>query len=406
VLVSTPTITGASRIWSAFEEGDQRRRWCPCPDCGAYQVLTWAQVHWQPGRPETAAYTCEECGSLWDDTARNAAVRAGEWRAGAEYTGVASFHIPGLISPFLQLADAVREFLESKGNPERLKTWTNTFLGETWAEQGERIDVHELAERAEHWEHSIPEGVTLLTAGIDVQENRIECEVVGWGDDDVSWSVDYKVIHGDPKASAVWQELTSYLRQSRTHPLFGDIIIRAACLDTGHHTTDCYQYAKATQRVFAIKGIGGEGKPILGKPSTANVLKIPVFPVGTMTAKDTVTGRLKVAAGEAGYCHFPAGRDIEYFKQMTAEEKVKRYHRGFPKIEWVKMRTRNEAFDCRIYATAALELLSADLKALRRAALRDYAARVLPPATDEASKEKNATKRGRVNWATKWKSDA
>lgn len=404
VMVSTPTISGESRIWEAYEEGDQRRLHVPCPHCDTPQVLVWANVRWAKGRPETAEYVCDDCGCTWSDAQRVAAIRHGTWIASAPFDGIASFHVPGMLSPFAPLSDGVREFLEAQGKPEKLKTWTNTFLGETWSEQGERVDTHELAARAEDYpDDELPDDITLLTAGVDVQDNRLECEVVGWGDDERSWSVGYHVIHGDPKTPAPWDELTAYLRQSYHHPMFGDLIVRATCLDTGYHTLECYKYAKRTQRVHAIKGIGGEGKAFVGKPSTANVEKCPVFPIGTLTGKDTVMTRLKCGPGDAGYCRFPTGRDIEYFKQLTAEEKTKRYHRGFAKVEWVKMRTRNEAFDCRIYATAALELLAVDLKAQRRALVREYASRVLPVIEPTNKPAGKPLRRAKDSWVSRWK---
>lgn len=370
VLTSTPTVKGSSRIETAYLEGDQRQLWCPCPDCGTHQVLTWAQVHWIARDPQSAAYACEHCGSLWTDAQRVAAVRAGEWRAQRPWNGIVSYHIPGLLSPFSPLSDGVREFLDAQGHPERLQTWTNTFLGETWEDRGESTDPNSLRERAEDWGDELPEGVTVLTAGVDVQDDRVEVEVVGWGDDEESWSIDYRVIRGDPTAHAVWTELRQYLRTTWQHPMFGELAIRATCLDTGHHTQRCYEFARSTNRVFAVKGIGGEGKPIVGKPTKSNLAKINLFPVGTHEAKKLVMTRLQAAKGEAGYCNFPADRDIEYYRQLTAESLVKRFHRGFAKYEWKKDRSRNEAFDARVYATAALTLLSVDLRSQRRYAIQ------------------------------------
>lgn len=408
ILTSTPLIKGVSRIEAAFLEGDQRRLWCPCPDCETYQVLQWSQVWWSKDKStkaasaQTARYTCIECGSLWTDAQRVAAVRRGQWRAGAEFNGVASFHVPGLLSPFSPLWVGVLEFLESQKDPSRLQVWTNTFLGETWEEKGARLDSHELSARAEEWETAVPVGVTLITAGIDVQDDRIEIEVVGWGDDYESWALDWHAIQGDPTGPAVWSELALYLKQTWEHPEFGELSIRAACLDTGHHTQQCYAFARATSRVFAVKGIGGDSaRPVIGKASRNNLAKIPLFPIGTHTAKKLVTDRLKVQPGEAGYCNFPKDRDIEYYRQMTAEAIVTRYHRGFKKEEWNKVRTRNEAFDCRIYATAALELLSIDIRAQRRAAQRDAARRQAEAETGVEAKPKRHKSQG--NYVNRWK---
>ena len=161
-----------------------------CPDCDEYQVLKWSQVKWEDQNPYSARYTCECCGTLWDDTARFRAIRYGEWRATSEAKGkIAGFHLNGLYSPWTPLYEAVSDFMSSKRDPMRLKTWINTFLGETWEEQGDRIDEFDLIERCENWGKDLPEDVLLLTAGVDVQDNRLEVEIVGWGRGEESWSI-------------------------------------------------------------------------------------------------------------------------------------------------------------------------------------------------------------------------
>ncbi len=368
VMVSTPTNKGASRIEAAYEEGDQRVRMCPCPDCGHHQTLVWANVEFKDRKPDSARYKCAECKSLWTDAQRIQAVRKGYWLPTAEFTGIASFHVPGLLSPFATMADGVREFLEAQGDPARLRVWTNTYLGETWEEEGQRLDSHSLMARCEDYGGRVPEGVTLLTAGADVQDDRIEVEIVGWGDDHESWSIDYRILYGDPSAPGIWRELDALRRQVFVHPIFGEMTLRATCIDTGgHYTNETYQYVRGADRVYGIKGVPGEGKPLVGRPSVNNYGKIPLFPVGVHTAKELVFARLRSKPTEAGYCHFPEGRGQQYFEGLTAEKLVTRYHKGFKRQEFVKTRARNEPLDNRVYATAALELLQVDLKAQRMA---------------------------------------
>lgn len=372
ILVSTPTEKGASRIEAAYEESDKRKYFVACPDCGEHQVLQWAQVRWEADKPHTANYVCEHCGSCWDDAARFRAIRYGEWRATGVGDGkTAGFHLSGLYSPWTPLEDSVRDFLASKRDPMRLKTWVNTFLGETWEEQGERLDEYDLLNRCEEWGDELPEEILLLTAGVDVQDDRLEFEIVGWGRGEESWSIDYGTLYGDPSTAELWTRLDSILFQTRKHETRGEMIVRSSCVDSGgHYTQQVYNYCRtrAGKRVFAIKGMGGEGKPIVGRPTKNNIGKINLFPVGTDTAKELVYSRLKMTDVGEGYCHFPTGRNEEYFRMLTAEKKVTRYFKGRPRTEWAKIRTRNEALDCRVYATAALAILNLNLEALSKQA--------------------------------------
>ena len=359
--VSTPTNRGASRIELAYEESDKRKFMVPCHDCGERQELVWSQVQWTD--PKNPHYACEHCGSCWTDANRNRAIARGEWVATKPFNGMAGFHLSALYSPWVVLADAVEEFLASKKDPMRLKTFVNTFLGETWEDQGEGVDDVEIAKRREDYE-DMPDQVVMLTAGVDVQDDRLEVEVVGWGAGEESWSIDYRVLHGDPSSPQLWQQLDEVLLRTFEHPIGKPMIIRATCVDSGgHHTRAVYNYAKtrAGHRVFAIKGVGGEGKPIVGRPSKNNIGKVPLYPVGVDTAKEMFYARLRMEEPGPGYCHFHQRLDDEHFRQLTAEKQVIRYHKGYPKRGWIKTRTRNEALDVRIYAIAALAILNVNL---------------------------------------------
>ena len=371
VLVSTPTDKNNSRIEQAYEESDMRQFYVPCPHCDEHQVLKWANVKWDNGKPSTAGYYCDECGCKWSDAQRRKSVSMGEWRAKTDFQGVAGFHISALYSPWVTIEDAVDEFLKSKRDPMRLKTWVNTFLGETWEEQGDQIDECDLIERREDWGPDLPDEVLMLTAGIDVQDDRLEYEIVGWGRGEESWSIRYETLYGDPSTAELWMRLDTALGEIYNHPSHGEMVLRSACIDTGgHYTQQVYNYARqrAGRRVFAIKGVGGEGKPIVGRPTKNNIGKINLFPVGTDTAKELVYSRLKMQTPGEGYCHFPEGRSEEFFRMLTAEKKMTKYFKGRPKREWVKIRSRNEALDCRVYATAALAILNLNLETVYKRA--------------------------------------
>jgi len=366
-LFSTPTLKGNSRIETAFEESDKRFYFVPCAHCGHEQTLKWAQVRWDEGQPETAAYMCEDCGVLWTDAERVRAIKNGHWQATAESKRVAGFHLSGLYSPWTPLESAVLDFLEAKKQPATLRVFVNTYLGETWEDQGERVDDYAVAERREDFGEQLPREILVLTAGVDVQDDRLEIEIVGWGKDEESWSLDYKTIYGDPSSPAVWQDLDSAFAQEFEREDGKILHVRAACIDSGgHHTNSVYTYVRPREgkRIFAIKGVGGEGKPLVGKPGRNNIGKIRLFPIGVDTAKDLLYSRLKISEPGPGYLHFPLKRSDEYFRQLTAEKIVIRYHKGFARREWVKMRPRNEALDVRVYAMAALGILNLNLNTL------------------------------------------
>lgn len=372
ILVSTPTEKGASRIEQAYEESDKRKFFVICPHCDGEQTLQWSNVKWKDNNPNTAEYSCEHCGSCWDDADRFRAIRYGRWQKTAQGDSkTAGFHISALYSPWTRLDEIVGEFIAAKRDPMRLRTWVNTTLGETWEEQGEMLDEYDLIDRVEDWGDELPEDVLMLTAGVDVQDDRLEYEIVGWGRGEESWSIDYNVLYGDPSSAELWIDLDKALQRTYRHPLSGDMTLRSACIDSGgHYTQQVYNYARnrVGKRVFAIKGIGGEGKPIIGRPSKNNIGKINLFPVGVDTAKELVYARLKMKEEGAGYCHFPLGRNEEYFRMLTAEKKVVKYFKGRPRREWVKIRQRNEALDCRVYATAALAVLNINMDAVAKQA--------------------------------------
>lgn len=390
---STPTIKGASRIETGYDEGDGRRYFVPCPDCDEPQYLHWRQVRWngrvsteikdaeldlnQDHDPTSAVYVCEHCGSCWDDGQRITAVRTAEakghgWKATRQYSGHISFHAPEILSTFRRLREIVQSYLAKLAQGD-LQSFVNVSLAETFEETGEKADADSLFKRLEVWGAQVPAGGLVLTAGIDMQQDRLEVEVVAWGIGEESWSVDYAVLWGDPLGAEVWNDLTDYLAGTFQHASGAELPISSACLDTGGtagYTQAAYDYArgKTGRRLFAIKGGGTWGSPVVAAPTRKQSgkakRKVDLFIVGVDEAKLTVMRRLAQQVIGPGYCHFPEGRDEEYFKQLTAEKLLTRYVKGFPVREWHKTRPRNEALDCRVYAYAALKILNPPFKRL------------------------------------------
>jgi phage terminase large subunit GpA-like protein len=287
-------------------------------------------------------------------------LKNGEWRAESESGNIAGFHLSELYSPRVSWSKIVCEFLKAKLMPETLKTWVNTTLGETWEEAGDSVDETNLLARKENWGVLMPKEIVIITAGVDVQNDRLEMEIVGWGASEESWSLDYKIIYGDPAQNQVWDDLDNILERQLENSNGIKLRIDCTCIDSGgHHTQSVYSYCKKRQlrRIFAVKGSSITGKASVSRPSIASKMRVKLFSIGTDTAKEMIYSRLKITEPGAGYCHFPAKYDEQYFKQLTTEKCVTRYNKGFPVRKWEKPSgRRNEALDCRVYALAALHI--------------------------------------------------
>jgi phage terminase large subunit GpA-like protein len=372
---SSPTVKGVSRIEALFEESDKRRFFVPCPKCNHSQILIWARIKWSKtdGKDDTGSvyYECEECKAHLTELDKLKMIQAGVWRAERpEITKHAGFHINELYSPWSTWKSVVENFLEAKKRPETLRVWINTTLGEVWEdEESYSISDETLAARIEAYEEHLPQGIIILTAGVDVQDDRLQCLVKGWGKDDESWFVDFRAIYGSPAKGEVWAELDNYLEQEWLHTSGVKLRVVATCIDSGgHFTQNVYEYVKPRQhnRIYAVKGFAGGGRPIVGKPSKGNRYRVSLFPVGVDTAKELVFARLQIDTFGAGYMHFSKKCDEEYFRQLTAEKQVTKFSRGFPTKVWVKIRSRNEALDCEVYSLASYRILNPNMNVLER----------------------------------------
>lgn len=407
IAVSTPTIKGVSRIEDAYEKSDQREYYVPCLHCKHEQTLKWASVRWNDKDPDTASYLCDECGTLWTDADRRWSVRNGGWSAGEEFKGVAGFKISGLYSPWTPLADGVREFLLVKKNPEQLKVWTNTYLGEVWEDHGESVDELNLMERREHF-NKVPDSVVMVVCGADVQDDRLELTMLGIGRDEESWVLDHQVLWGDPSTPQLWTALDSQISRTFETQSGREMAVRATAIDSGGHFTNAvYQYAARnfSRRVFAIKGVGGEGKPIAGKPSRNNTVKCRLFPVGVDTVKDLVFARLRIQEEGAGYIHFSDTLNDEYFRQLTAEKIIVKYVRGFKRRVFTKIRPRNESLDCYVYCLAAYSIINTNVNSIS-SRIQAKSVEIDPVETIEPTTlrpKRRAARRNNQNYMNAWR---
>ena len=376
IRASTPTIKGASRIESYYEKSDQRRWYCPCPKCGKHQVLKWSQVKWPKDKPEEAVYVCEFCEAELTDHERVQMVQKGEWRAENPGGRSRGYHLSGLnrimgrkrqYDSFLH--EFVDNFLQAKARGrESLMVWVNTFLCETWEDAGDRVESEEILKRCENYNPSpLPKDALVLTAGADVQRDRIECEVIAWGASEESWGIEYRTFYGDPERPDVWKALDIFLCKKWPHPNGASLPIACTCIDSGHATKSVYEFTKPRQarRVFAVKGSNRDGAPLITRRFIKE-RRVTLYFVGGATAKDSLFARLKIEEPGPRFMHFPTGYgyDEEFFRQLTAEEIRTKKKNGFAVRYYKKIRERNEALDCRVYGMAALEILNPNFERL------------------------------------------
>jgi phage terminase large subunit GpA-like protein len=376
LLTSTPTVKDFSRIEAEYLRSDQRRFYVPCPSCGGMQWLQWPRLKWDAKRPGDVRYQCEHCGERFEENHKPAMLAAGEWRATAPSDGrTAGFQLSGLYSPlgWCSWEQLVDDFLRAKSDAPALKAFVNTRLAETWEEDyAAAVSADGLmTKRLAYESGTCPDGVVLLTCGVDVQDNRLAVSVWGWGEGETGWLIWHQELMGDPTQVEVWGQLDQVLVTEWTTAAGNALKVSQVAVDSGGHCThEVYRYVRdrVRQNVVAIKGSSRRNSPAVGKGSKVDVswqgrvLKrgVTLYQLGTDTIKTTLFGRLRHnEAGGVGTLHFGMAADEEYFRQLTSERQALRYHRGFPIREWVKKAgDRNEALDCVVYAYAAMLLFS------------------------------------------------
>lgn len=382
--VSTPTIEGKSRIWTAFEETDRRYYFVPCPECEVFQRIEWSRIRWDSDT-SPPYLVCEASGCIIEERHKPRMLAAGEWRATAESSDplVRGYHLSALYSPlgWFSWRDARDDFLKAKREKDhaRLKTWVNTVLGECWAEKGEAPPWEALYARRESYERNrVPAGGLVLTAAVDVQRDRLELELRAWGPRLESWSIDHRVFPGDPSRldgdRSPWPHLDAVLSETWPHELGGRISVSCMAVDSSDQTQTVYNWARRhpPTKVMTVKGTD-DAATLLATPKRIDVRAdgkhipngVTLWTVGTHVAKSELYGWLRQerpAQGElvpTGWIHWPEYGE-EWFRQLTAEQITVKVVRGFRKTQWEKTRERNEALDLHVYGRAAAAQLGVD----------------------------------------------
>jgi len=412
----SPTVKGFSRIGREYAASDMRRLFVACPHCGTEQTLTWANVRWDKDEagnhlPETASIFCAECGCGWSERERTGALDALAEKQGygwrqtrpfvccgieqvpsrwdehgrslcsecgkrSSFAGHAGFHVSKIYSKRHRLTELVREFIDAQKDVELLRKFTNTALAELWEPRHTEVfSKDKLMARAEPYgPDDLPDEIKVVTGFCDVQQDRLEVQLIGWGSQEEAWPFKYDIINLDPAQSDAWRELDALLAE--TFKVRGsDRILRVAAFGVdagdGNHWDRVLNYCKARRgrRVFACKGRAGALPIWPGRP-TLTKMKDRFYFIGVDTAKDAIYSRLRIEPPEpgqrrAGFIHFPVAPNFteEYFDQLAAERRERRLRMGQAYSVWVKIRERNEALDTFVGALAMRKALPAVIQA-------------------------------------------
>ena len=373
LLISTPTEADTSLIWREYQDTDRRRYWVPCPHCGEPQPLDWGGpdlAHGVKWNPELTAawYVCAHCRREIHEHQKPRMLREGAWVPDNPGHHRRGYHISELYAPIGlggTWLDLARDWMSSRGNNAKLKTFVNTRLGEPWTEPGHKVDPTALISRLEEYDVSRR---LLRTAGVDVQKDRLEATVVDWSAGEEAWVAEHLIYPGDTAQPDVWEELGEALRELQ---------VDYVAIDSGYNTSMVYDFVRPRRWAFAVKGMDGPGRPIVEdrkarrkRLRTRSKKGVLVYIVGDDQAKALIYSRLELQVRGPGYIHFPQSPefDDEYFAQLTAEKLTIRVKGTRPVPVWVQTRARNEALDCLKYALAALRLSDVDLKTAAPAA--------------------------------------
>lgn len=402
-----------SRIQILFDDSDQRYWNVACPRCAHWQILRWAQVKWtwkledgtEVSEPEKAVYVCEACAAELSDFERVRMVMQGKWVPRNPGNPRRGYHLSGLYRVMGKkrayksyLHEMVKGFLDAKRGGT-IDEWQNMFLAECSSHKWSKLDVNPILARREDYGPELPAKVLVCTGQVDVQGDRLECLVMGWGLQQESWAIRHDILLGDPHKPEVWKKLSEWLAQEFQHPVLGPLHLPIVLIDSGGQSNDAgfadpvYRFVRPRQPneigpgVYATKGSSRlDGALVTNRrPKEGICLKL----IGTSLGKTTLHARLRLTEPGPRYCHYPKGFgfDDEYFEQLGAEVPKLVKKRGYTFTEWHKVRSRNEALDLQVLALAAIEILNADLLAI--------AARIRAKAPDALGQPKTVPSDGR-----------
>lgn len=375
-MVSTPTIAGRSRIEREFSKSDQRRFFVPCPECGHYQTLKFANLKWDKGDPKSAQYVCEDCGSCLGEQHKTEMLRRGEWRATLDADGkpigdgrTIGFHLSSLYSPvgWMSWVEIAQRWDAAQGDPDLLKEFINTVLGEVWQARGDAPEWDAVYNRRVAYKSgTVPLAALILFAGVDVQKDRLEVGIWGFGRNRQRWLIEHRVLPGPTNRPEVWSELVKMFDETWPHEGGAEMQPRDWGIDSGAFAPDVGSFVRSQQgrgNVHAVDGRDsylsawlGIGNLDLKKDGKKLPIGLKTIKVGVSFCKQELVGQLALTKPEdgefpPGFVFLPSDVTEDHVKQLTSESLVTRMVKGRSKREWQVIEgRRNEVLDCANYA--------------------------------------------------------
>lgn len=429
VYVSSPAVAGRSKIEEGFLSGTQEEWRVKCPSCGEYRYIEFDDIRFDKektthGREvrykvSNIYWVCKGCGGA--HTENEIKRQPGEMAAlnpQALENGIRSFRLNAFLSPWETWDNIISEFLHSCKDPVKLQVVYNTLFGEVWEDRGDLEDEDTIMERRDIYEAELPEGVLVLTCGVDTQDDRLEYEVVGHGHFGETWGIRKGVIMGRPDGAEVWQQLDDVIDHPYRFASGATLKISITFIDSGgHYTQDVYLNCRErfNKKVFAIKGRGGDGVPYTSPPKKTNIVirgqylgQCWLYTLGVDSGKQSIMDSLKVKKPGPRYYHFPnnpnLGYGAAYFAGLISERLAYKPGRKSPWV-WEKIpgHERNEALDCRNYALAAFKALSPDLDRIEQR-LKELSRKEKKkmPVSTERPKEQSGQRNGVDRYLNDW----
>jgi len=372
---SSPTRSGTSKIQKEYDNSSMASFKMPCNSCNNFFSFEFDYFKFDYDKEKymlkgSVSVACPECGTLTDESSKVKMMSSGEWMHEHPEKAHKGYRIPSYYSPFLRWDEIFQEFLDAKkamkkGDVTSMVVWKNTRDATTWEEEYDVVELNDISSRIEEYPAEVPDGVFVITAGVDTQDDRYEVEVLGHGKDGETWSIDFNVIQGDPKDKNTESALDAYLQKTFKTENGAEMKIFATAIDTGGHRTKVvYDFCKkrGARRVYAIKGAKPIDAPLVNKrATTTNLSRVQLFAVGVNVAKDDILSKIVIEEPGPGFMHFPKKPiyNKNYFDQLTAEKRGK-------DGRWINpSKKRNEALDCRVYAIAALVISSVSIDKMK-----------------------------------------